>query len=131
MVYGPTHRVQSPLRSSDGTTFLTDKGKILDRWSEHFQDLFRATHQISDTSINRIPERPIKMELDDAITMEEVVKAINQLQSGKAAGGDGIPPEVWKNGERTLHTKFYELFTRCWEEGSVPQDLRDAVIITL
>ena len=35
-VYGPSHQIQAPLRSSDGSTLLTDKEAILQRWSEHF-----------------------------------------------------------------------------------------------
>ena len=35
-VYGPSHQIQAPLRSSDGSTLLTDREAILQRWSEHF-----------------------------------------------------------------------------------------------
>ena len=30
-VYGPSHQIQAPLRSSDGSTLLTDKEAILQR----------------------------------------------------------------------------------------------------
>ena len=36
-VYGPSHQIQAPLRSSDGSALLTDKEAILQRWSEHAQ----------------------------------------------------------------------------------------------
>ncbi|WP_419633765.1 hypothetical protein [Thiolapillus sp.] len=39
-VYGPSHQIQAPLRSSDGSALLTDKEAILQRWSEHFEGLF-------------------------------------------------------------------------------------------
>ena len=39
--------------------------------------------------------------------------------------------EIWKHGGQTLHSKRNELFLCCWEQGKLPQDLRDAVIITL
>ena len=39
-VYGPSHQIQAPLRSSDGSTLLTDKEAILQHWSEHFEGLF-------------------------------------------------------------------------------------------
>ena len=35
-VIDPQHQIQAPLHSSDGSTLLTDKGAILQRWSEHF-----------------------------------------------------------------------------------------------
>ena len=39
-VYGPSHEIQAPLRSSDGSTLLTDKEAILQCWSEHSEGLF-------------------------------------------------------------------------------------------
>ncbi|RXN33787.1 craniofacial development 2 [Labeo rohita] len=40
--YGPRHMVQSPMRSTNGKKLHTDNTLILNRWSEHFQDLFSA-----------------------------------------------------------------------------------------
>ena len=39
-VFGPSHQIQAPLRSWDGSTLLTDKEAILQRWSKHFEGLF-------------------------------------------------------------------------------------------
>ena len=36
--YGPSHQIQAPLPSSNGSTMLTDKEAILQHWSEHFED---------------------------------------------------------------------------------------------
>ena len=38
-----------------------------------------------------MPQRPLIPTLDDSPTREQIVKAINQLQTGKAPGSDGIP----------------------------------------
>ena len=38
-VYGPQSSGSSPLLSSDGTTILTDKKLILERWAEHFNSV--------------------------------------------------------------------------------------------
>lgn len=130
-VYGPSYQVVSPLRSTDGQVLLTDKSSILNRWAEHFQNLFSADRTVNDSAIQRIPKQPLIGELDVAPTPEEVVKATDQVKNGKAAGVDGIPPEIWKYGGGALHSKLHELFVCCWEQGKLPQDLRDAVIITL
>lgn len=130
-VYGPSSKAENPLRSADGTTLLTDRCSILERWSEHFQTLFSANRTVSDTTLNSIPERNVVMELDDKPTIDETIKAIKQLKNGKAAGIDGIPPELWKFGGTALHSKLHQLFVLCWESGKVPNDFRDAVIITL
>ena len=53
------------------------------------------------------------------------------MKSGKAAEVDGIPPEFSKSGGPGLHSKLHELFVCCWEQGKLPRNLRDAVIVTL
>ena len=129
--YGPSHRVQSPLRSVDGGTLLTHRNEILDRWSNHFETLFSAERVMNDQCISRIPQLPVKSDLDEEPTLEETIKAIHQLKSGKAAGGDGIPAEVWKHGGKALQSKLHQLFICCWNAGQLPKDLRDAIVITL
>ncbi|CAH1249728.1 Hypp8672 [Branchiostoma lanceolatum] len=130
-VYGPTHQLVAPLRSTDGQSLLTDKASILNRWSEHFQTLFSVNRTVDNSALQRIHQQPLKEELDLLPSLEEVIKAVDQQKSGKAAGVDGIPPEVWKHGGVALHSKLHELLVHCWEQGKLPQDLRDAVIITL
>ena len=71
------------------------------------------------------------MELDEPPTLEELTRAIDQLKSCKAAGVDGIPLQIWKHGGLALQVKLHDLLVCCWEQGKLPQDLRDAVIITL
>ena len=109
---------------------LTDKTSILSRWSEHFQTLFNPDRTVQDPAILCIPQLPTKEELDEPLTMEETVKAIDQLTSGKAAAVDDIPPKIWKHGGHTLRRKLHELLICCWEQGKLPQDLQHKVIIT-
>ena len=130
-VYGPTHQIQSPLRSSDGQDLLTDNTSILARWSEHFQTLFSANRTVQETAIDRVPQLPPIEELDEPPTLVELTEAIDHLKSRKAGGVNGIPPEIWKHGGPALHVKLYDLLVCCWEQGKLSQDLRDAVIITL
>ena len=70
-------------------------------------------------------------ELDTPPTEEELSKAIDSLARDKAPGGDGIPVEVLQCAKPTLLHHLYELLCQCWEEGYVPQDMRDANIVTL
>ena len=35
-VYSPSHQMQAPLRSADGSTLLTDRTDILNRWVKHY-----------------------------------------------------------------------------------------------
>ena len=103
-MYAPTHQVLCLLHSTDGLALLTDKASILSRWSEHFQALFSVNRTVQDAAILRISQQPVKMELDELPTIDEITKLIEQLKSGKAVGVDGIPPEIWKHGGLMLHT---------------------------
>ena len=92
-VYGPSHQIQAPLRSSDGNTLLTDKEVILQRWSEHFEGLFSDRRTVQESSLAKIPPVDVKLELYDPPTGEEIKKATMQLKVGKSPGVDDIPAE--------------------------------------
>ncbi|KAJ7413320.1 hypothetical protein BTVI_43795 [Pitangus sulphuratus] len=72
------------------------------------QTLFSTNHVVQGSAIQYITQQPVKNELDIAPTMGEILKAIQQVKTGKAGGVDGIPPEVWKHGGQALHAKFHE-----------------------
>ena len=63
--------------------------------------------------------------------MEELKKALKSTASGKAAGLDGIPSDIFKNGGEKLCDSLLDLFNRCLLSGTVPQDFRDALIVTI
>ena len=55
-VYGPSHQIHVPLRSSDGNTLLTDKAAIPQRWSEHFEGLFRDQRTVQESFLAKVPQ---------------------------------------------------------------------------
>ncbi len=61
----------------------------------------------------------------------ETSQAISQLSSGKAPGSDAIPVEVYKAGVAVLVDKLTQLFQSFWNQGSIPQELKDASIVHL
>ena len=86
---------------------------------------------MQESSLAKISQVDMKLELDDPSTCEEIGKATMQLEVGKPAGIDGIPAEVYQHGGETVLDKLQDLFTDCWEKGTLPQDPRDAVIVSL
>ena len=130
-VYGLTHRDQSPLCSADGQALFTDKASILSHWSEHFQSFFSADRVVQDPAVLYIPQQLFKAKFDKLPTVKENSKAIEHLRSGKAAGVDGISLELRKEGGPALHSKLHALLVCCWEQGKLPSDLHDAIIVTL
>uniref|UniRef100_A0A8C7Z6H7 Reverse transcriptase domain-containing protein n=1 Tax=Oryzias sinensis TaxID=183150 RepID=A0A8C7Z6H7_9TELE len=130
-VYGPTSSGSSPLLSADGSTLITDKQRILERWAEHFDSILNRPSTINDEAIDRLPQVEVDDSLDIQPTLEEVQLAIKQLSSGKAPGADAIPAEVFKEGGVALSGKLLQLFVTIWQTETVPQDFKDASIIHL
>ena len=70
--------------------------------------------------------------MDEPPTAEELDMAIKRTKCGKAAGRNGIPPEVWKYGGATLRNKLLQLFSNIWSTtAEVPQDFKDATMVTI
>jgi len=53
------------------------------------------------------------------------------MSSGKAAGPDGIPAEVFKYGGMKLNRKLTSLLRKIWWEQTVPQEFCNTNIIHL
>ena len=86
---------------------------------------------MEESSLAKIPQTDVKLGLDDPPIREEIKKATMQLKVGKSPGIDGIPAEVYQHGGEAVLDKLQDLFTNCWEKGTLPQDLRDAVIVSV
>ena len=127
---GPNMKKIAPLKSKTGE-IITDRKKQMERWVEHYLELYSTENTVSEEALNSIQLMPIMVELDSEPTASEIEKAINGLANGKAPGNDAIPPEVIKQGIPVLLPHLHELLSLCWREGEVPQDMRDAKIVTL
>ena len=86
---------------------------------------------MKERAISDIRQRPLILALDGCPTVAETEKAIDQLQTGKAPGADGIPPEIYKMGGLALVEHLTGIFESFWRKGELPQDLKDANIIHL
>ena len=127
---GPTRKITAPLKSKTGE-IIQDKGKQMERWVEHYSELYSRQNSVTAAALNAVESLPMMAELDEKPSVEELKKAIKCLASGKAPGNDGIPPEVIKCGDNVLVQHLHDLLCQCWDEGAVPQDMRDAKIVTL
>ncbi len=125
--FGPSTFKITPLRSAIGDV-ITDRGKQMERWAEHYQQLYSRENIVTDAGLESITPLPEMEELDALPTVDELNKAIDSLARGKSPGSDGIPPEVIKAGQKSvLLDRLHELLLQCWEEGTVPQDMRDMI----
>nr|VZI28302.1 unnamed protein product [Spirometra erinaceieuropaei] len=130
-VYGPPTKGTAPLLSADGSTLLTEKTQILQRWAEHFRGVLNRPSAISDAAIERLPQVETNVDLDLPPSLQETIRAVQQLSSGKAPGSDAIPAEVYKHGGPQLMDHLTALFQEMWRQGEVPQDFKDTTIVHL
>ena len=84
------------------------------------------TQQFSVSSSNHSKQNWRKQ-----LSIKEINKAIEQVRSSQAAGVDGTPPKLWKEGGPELHSNLHELLVSGWEQDQVTSDLCDAIIATL
>nr|VZI17363.1 unnamed protein product [Spirometra erinaceieuropaei] len=130
-VYGPPTKGTAPLLSADGSSLLTEKTQILQRWAEHFRGVLNRLSFISDAAIERLPQVETNMDIDLPPSLQETIRAVPQISSGKAPGSDAIPAEVYKHGGPRLMDHLTALFQEMWRQGDVPQDFKDATIVHL
>jgi len=129
--FGPTTTKSAPIKSSNGLV-IKNREKQMERWVEHYQDLYSQENVVANATLSSIQDLSVKEELDEQPTIDELREAIKSLKCGKAPGKDGIPPEVIKaSKDSALLQHLHKLLCACWDEGSVPQDMRDSVIVTL
>ena len=78
--------------------------------------------------IGRFVSAPITFVSDDAPTLGEVRRAIRKLRNGRAAGLDGIQPELLKYASQCLSS-----LSLCagWKSGLVPAEWREGIIVSL
>ena len=129
-IYGPTSQGVRPAAGKDGTLHKDIAG-IRNRWREHFCELLNQNPSVDNAEVEKLPQLPVKCQLDDPPTLGEVATAISAMKNGKAVGPDGIPAEVYKAAGTDLVEKLHVLFTRIWEEDIIPSDFRDALIVKI
>ena len=101
----------------------------MERWVEHYSDLYSREKIVSPADLDAIECLPTMDGLDSEPSVEELSKVIDSLASGKAPGNDGIPPDLIKYCKTTLLLPLHEVICQCWQEGVVPQDMKDSKLI--
>ena len=129
-IYGPSHQIQAPLRSSDGSTRLTDKEAILQCWSEHFEGLFSDQRTVQESPLAKIPQVDVKLELDDPPTREEIRKATMQLKVARHVALMAFQQRFISTGVKQC-TISSRICSPIVGRKRLPQDLRDVVIVSL
>ncbi|XP_014285319.1 LINE-1 retrotransposable element ORF2 protein [Halyomorpha halys] len=108
---------------------LTRENNILDRWREHYTQMFEDPQGQEN---KRIESRTDKnMEYDGTIWEEEVMQAIEKLKTGRLAGGDGVFLELIEYEDNGIIKVLHGLFQKIYEEKSIPKDWKYNVIVPI
>ena len=100
-------------------------------WQEHFKDLFHNPLPVSDMVIDSIPQLETRHHLNRLPTIEEVERAVNQINTRKAPGLDRIPVEMLQIGSKNILHAVHDFTVTCWIGIPIPQDWTDGILVLL
>ncbi|CAH8600605.1 unnamed protein product [Dicrocoelium dendriticum] len=104
---------------------------IMQIWIKKCDFLLNNRSEIDWPTLIGLKRHDVKVSLADTTTLDEKRRTLAQLQNGKCAGADGIPPEILKHGGSALVTALHHLVQRVWIEKEVPPELKDALALPL
>ena len=111
-----------------------------EQWLEHFEKVFDVKGMGQDTddemssSYTTESNRNSSAEddsLNSDISPQEVIESIDHLKANKAAGLDGIIPEVFKHSCDKIVPFLVHLFNKVFASGEYPEAWTEAVIYPL
>ena len=88
--FGPSAIKIAPLKSTSGD-IITDQGKQMERWAEHYQELYSRQNIVTDAAVKGTTPLPTMEELDLPPSIDELRKAIDSLACGKAPATGSHP----------------------------------------
>ena len=123
-IYGPTNSGATTLLRVDIRTLLTDNDRILERWTEHFNNVLNRPSSIIGDAIDKLPQIECKFLLGKFPTAMETRKSVQQLTPGKAPGADAIPVEIYKAWGLPMAEKQTILISCMWKRRPSHKNLR-------
>ena len=84
-------------------------------------------------AVEQIRQRVVREERKDPPSEEELIEAVIKLKNGKAGGESRILPEMVKVAccEEEFVQMLLDLVKDVWQEGKVPEDWRDAMLVPI
>jgi len=121
-----------PIMQKDGK-YATTHDEQITRWQEHFSSVLNCPepemlHGFEDDIEEQ--DIPIIDVNEGPMTEAEIIQAIKHLKNGKAAGTDGIQPELLKHAELIVPC-LTNLFSMVWQNKEVPTEWRNGIIVPL
>src|SRR5688572_16803738 len=118
------NKFQPKLQSvqAENGEYISDKEGIAERWKQYCEELYNDVEGREHiTGYEREPP-PLR---------SEVARAIRQVASGKTAGPDGVPAELFKYGGEKILEKMHYICTALWEDGEWPDDWIESIFVPI
>lgn len=130
-----SERTINEIKNSEGK-ITSDPGEINNIFVSFYESLYQSEFPASPFNQNifldglNIPSisEETRLDLDRELEFEEIVNAINSMNSNKAAGPDGIPIDIYKEFKEKLISPLLDMFTEAFQQGCLPFSLRSALI---
>ncbi|XP_047474125.1 uncharacterized protein LOC125028693 [Penaeus chinensis] len=122
-----SNNAQRRIESKDGE-LLTDPHGIKKRWKEYTEMLYNKDGRPTELFVEEESEVD-KYEIGPDIMRAEVLKAIEELKTGKAEGTDNIPAEMLKTLKGTGFNEIVILCQQMYLEGKWPEDFCKSVMV--
>ena len=94
-------------------------------WKEYFDKLLSTEEPMELIKIGNRENNEV-----EEPTIEDVKKAMRNLKNNKAAGTDGVHPELIKYGGNKLLNRIYELVRQIWEER-ISDEWNEIIIVPI
>ena len=130
-LYGPQQSIFAPLKSKYGATLRWPED-IKKRWCEHYSKLLNH-HPVGEESVlDLIKQHATIMALDEVPSTGKIKASVSQMNNKKAPGMDGITAKILKSGGgKMIDLQEQVIQSVCVWESEVPQDWRDAILVSL
>ncbi|CAH1233576.1 Hypp797 [Branchiostoma lanceolatum] len=124
------------LRKADGTV-VSSREDILDTYHDFYENLYGAEPiDIEDRAYfldqleNRLPEED-RSHLDRPLSLEELEKALKEMQNGKTPGSDGLPKEFYTRVWPIVGRDLLEVLNEGLQANQLSSSQREGVITLL
>ena len=101
--------------------------ETLNHWKEHLISLLNISSDVSEEVLDDVPQLP----LDLPPSEEEILEALNSFSGNKSGDKNGVLPEMLKCCGEGIMEYLLKLFNRMWQERTVPQELKDPLIVSI
>ena len=120
------------LKDNQGVA-TTNREKLLRITENFYTELYTSNHLQTCNSNRRLCKEIINQGSEDIpeITLEEIRNSLSEMKNNKAPGEDGVVIEAVQIGGETLLKWIRDLFNFCLENGIIPSQWNNAIMILL